>query len=153
MLPSAVSIAQFTHTGQSNFIVHVYQSGGSDLLINTIGSYRGSRPLSGSEPVTLDIDADGAWSVEVHPVGFTESADFAGQGDAVSELFDPPPAGAWDIQHNGQGNFIVLFHCAGGWDLVQNEIGSVNGSRVIEFDKGPCLWEVQADGGWSLKQR
>jgi len=153
VLPAAISIAQFTHTGQRNFIVQVYQDGGSDLLINTIGPYRGSRPLSGSAPITLDIDADGAWTVEVRPLGFTETANFAGQGDAVSALFDPPPTGPWDIQHNGQRNFIVQLHCAGGSDLVQNEIGQVNGSRVVRFAEGPCLWEVQADGAWSLKQR
>jgi hypothetical protein len=41
----------------------------------------------------------------------------------------------------------------GGTDLIVNEIGAFSGSTIIKFDKGPCLWEVNADGSWSLKPR
>jgi uncharacterized protein YraI len=133
--------------------VTVYQGGDQDLLINTIGVYQGERPLSGQEPVMLDIQADGAWTVEVRPVGVASSAEFSGAGDAVSAFFSPPPTSPWEIRHNGQRNFIIYAHCAGGNDLVQNEIGPVSGSRVLSFPEGPCLWEVQADGTWSLSSR
>jgi hypothetical protein len=152
-LPAPISIARFTHTGSANFIVTVYQGDESDLLINEIGPYQGARPLSGREPVIFDIDADGSWTVRIEPMGRADSAAFSGRGDAVSGLFDPPGMGPWQIKHNGQANFIVYSHCAGGSDLMQNEIGGVDGSRVVQFSRGPCFWEVQADGDWSLAPR
>jgi len=153
VLPSPVSVARFTHNGQRNFIVTVYQEGKHDLLVNTIGAYQGERPLWGQAPVMLDIQADGAWTVEVRPVESAASAAFSGTGDAISGMFAPPQTGPWEISHSGQRNFIVYLHCTGESDLVQNEIGPVSGSRVVSFPEGPCLWEVQADGTWSLTPR
>ncbi len=50
-----------------------------------------------------------------------------------------------------QGNFIVFLHCAGGADLAVNEIGTAEGSALAHFTDHLCLWEVQADGAWSLR--
>lgn len=152
-LPSTVSIARFSHSGKRNFIVHVYQDGEEDLLINEIGPYQGERPLWGSDPVMFDIDADGAWTVEIRPIGVVDSAACKGTGDAVWGLFEPMDPGPWEVFHTGRANFIVHLHCAGGSDLIQNEIGKVEGSTVVSFPEGPCLWEVQADGGWGLRPR
>ena len=148
-----MSVATLTHDGQGNFIVEVFVGGNATLLVNKIGQYRGQRPLAGGEPVTFDIQADGAWTIRSEPIGLGSSPSFQGYGDAVSALFTPPVAGPWTISHGGTGNFIVELHCAGGSSLVQNEIGAVQGSRVIQFGRGPCFWEVQADGNWSLNPR
>lgn len=153
MLPLPISIAHFSHDGSRNFAVVTYQGDDRDLLINEIGAYRGSRPLIGDKPVVLDIDADGAWTVDIHPIGFADAADFMGMGDAVSDLFDALDTGAWKIKHDGERNFAVILHCARGRDLVQNEIGPVDSSTMIRFPEGPCFWEVQADGNWSLTPR
>jgi hypothetical protein len=153
-LPSAISVATFTHSGWSNFIVQVHQgSARPDLLINVIGNYNGARPLTGSEPIIFDIDADGAWTIRIEPIGRATSPAFEGVGDAVSGLFDPPSPGAWEFFHDGRSNFIVRAHCGGGTTLVQNEIGAVSGSRVVTFRSGPCTWEVRADGNWRLAPR
>lgn len=152
-LPAPVSVAHFTHSGSSNFIVEVYTGNEKDLLINTIGAYDGYRPLVSLEQVSLNITADGGWSVQIDPIGVANTAAFSGRGDAVSGLFDPPASGAWEIAHNGKSNFIVFLHCAGGSRLIQNEIGPVTGSTIIQFAEGPCFWEVQADGAWSLSPR
>lgn len=74
-------------------------------------------------------------------------------GDDVSELFPLPSTGPWEIRHAGKSNFIVRAHCAGGSSLVRNEIGAIDGSRVITFRTGPCFWEMRADGEWSLQPR
>jgi hypothetical protein len=152
-LPAAVSVATFTHDGRSNFIVHGFHGTEDDLLVNTIGPYRGARPLVSEDPVTLDIRADGAWTVRVEAIVVGGTAPFTGRGDAVSTLFDPPAQGSWEITHYGTRNFIVWLQCAGGSVLVQNEIGPVNGSRVVQFRRGPCYWDVRADGNWSLRPR
>lgn len=153
LLPSTVSVATFTHNGSRNFVVKVFQGSDQDLLVNEIGAYQGSRPILGLEPVVLDIDADGAWTVRIEPIGLATSPAFGGSGDAVSGLFDPPSTGPWTVEHNGQRNFVVWLHCASSSDLVQNEIGPVSGSTVISFGDGPCFWEIEADGGWALNPR
>lgn len=152
-LPAPISVAAFTHDGAANFIVTVFQGNDQNLLLNEIGIYRGSRPIVGLDPVVLDIDADGPWTLTISAIGIAGSPAFTGTGDAVSGLFDPPDTGPWSVQHNGQANFIVLVHCASDSDLVQNEIGSVSGSTVLSFGDGPCFWEVEADGSWSLAPR
>jgi hypothetical protein len=153
-LPVGVYAATFSHDGQSNFVVLSYIDNEEDLLINEIGPYSGSRPLvSAGSPITLNIDADGAWTLRIEPIGPTSSPAFAGDGDAVSGIFEAPGLGPWNISHSGFSNFVVLLHCEGGSSLIQNEIGAVEGSQVVNFASGPCFWEVEADGNWSLEPR
>jgi len=151
--PGPISVATFTHNGSSNFIVEVFGGDSEGLLINHIGPYQGSRPIFGADPIMFDIDADGAWTVRIEAIGTASTAAFSGQGDAASGLFEPPSDGPWNVSHDGESNFAVWAHCAGGSDLVQNEIGAVAGSTVIQFGDGPCMWEVEADGNWSLQPR
>ena len=152
--PSSVSIATFTHSGSSNFIVHTFQGGEEDFLINEIGFYQGSRPIFGEEPITFDIDADGAWTLRLQALGIAEGGAFSGTGDAVSgAILEVPSMAPWEVFHDGQSNFAVWLHCADGSDLVQNEIGAVTGSTIIDFGDPPCLWEVEADGNWTLQPR
>jgi hypothetical protein len=40
-----------------------------------------------------------------------------------------------------------------GGGSVQNEMGPIQGSTVIDFSDGPCFWEVEADGNWSVEPR
>lgn len=133
--------------------MELYQGDERDLLINEIGRYNGSRPIWGDDQTILAIDADGAWTLEIRSVWITDTAAFSGKGDAVSGAFVPPKGGPWNVIHDGESNFVVLLHCAGGSDLIQNEIGSVSGSIMVSFLEGPCLWEVEADGKWSLAPR
>ncbi len=139
---------------ERNFIVKVYpEEGREDLLVNTIGEYTGQVLLPSSGKMSFDVDADGAWTIDINPVGRVDSSVFSGQGDMVSGMFDPPDNGPWEFSHDGERNFIVRLVCAGGADLVQNELGPVSGSGMVRFDDGPCLWSVQADGNWSLTPR
>jgi hypothetical protein len=151
--PADVSVVTLSHSGRSNFIVKVFRDGDEELLVNEIGSYSGSRPLFGSSPATFDIRADGDWSILITPVTVSGTPEFTGRGDSVSGLFDTVPTGAFEFSHDGRSNFIVWLHCAGGSVLVQNEIGRVQGSRIVPSRMGPCLWEVEADGNWSIRPR
>jgi len=156
--PSGISKASFTHDGSSNFIVKAYDENGEELLlINEIGSYVGSRPLIGSGSWFLEVDADGRWSATVEAISLDPngSQSFTGSGDAVSALFEPTSSGAtpFEVSNVGESNFVVWLHCGGGSELVQNEIGSVQGSTVVDFEDGPCFWEVQSDGAWSVRKR
>lgn len=55
--------AEFTNTGDENFVVKVYPAdgGNTDLAINTIGSYSGTVPLS--TPSYVQITSNGSWSI------------------------------------------------------------------------------------------
>lgn len=153
-LPGGAATIRFTHNGAENFIVKAIPTGGREtLLVNAIGAYQGTRLLAASEPLVLEINADGAWTADVATLAVGGQPPFSGEGDSVSARFDPPANGAWEISHDGAENFIVKLHCASGSSLVQNDIGAVSGSVMARFGRGPCLWEVQADGEWSLKPR
>jgi hypothetical protein len=154
--PSAVSRVTFTHTGESNFIVTGFgPEGQEELLVNTIGDYEGTVPLFGEGEWYLEIEADGRWTAEIEAVPFVEEPieRVEKSGDYVSPLFVPAETGPqpYHFTNTGEGNFIVSLYCAGGEDLVQNEIGRVDGSAVATFAEGPCLWVVQSDGRWILR--
>jgi len=154
-LPAPTSRAVFTHNGRSNFAVQVFIGTKRDLLINTIGAYEGTRPLRASEPIRLDIEADGAWTVTITPIACcAASGEFAGHGDAVSNQFNPPGPVAWEfLNNNSTSNYAVWTRCVGSDSLVQNRIGVFQGSTIVSFARGPCYWEVISDGDWSMKPR
>lgn len=56
----------FTYNGEHNFVVRAYTTSGSDLLVNTIGSYEGTQMLTvpAGSNVVLEIKADtsGTWT-------------------------------------------------------------------------------------------
>lgn len=56
---------EFTHDGDSNFIVRIYTSDGRDLLVNEIGSYSGKKMVTvpvGSYAF-FEINANGNWTI------------------------------------------------------------------------------------------
>jgi hypothetical protein len=150
---SARSIAQFTHSGSRNFVVYVNRGSQRELLINTIGSYQGERPILGTEPLTFDIEADGNWSMALRPIPSGAAAPFSGTGDRVSGLFDPPAVGPWEFANAGRANFVVYLYCGSARQLIENRIGDFTGSATTRFGMGPCFWEVQSDGKWELRPR
>lgn len=155
--PSGVYRVTFTHNGRRNFIVQAYAGNDSDILVNTIGPYQGSRPLIGGSEVYFEVNADGAWSIRVEPIAFDEAVaqGTEGTGDHVTGLFTPAKEGAvpYTFTHTGERNFIVQLHCAGGSDSAQNEIGPADNEAVVRFREAPCFWEVRANGDWSIRPK
>ena len=157
-LPALISVATFTHSGRSNFAVETFRGGKLlDVLVSKIEVYTGSRPLTGVDPIILNIEADGAWTVTVAPIQWCASSGaFTGKGDMTSTQFNSPTAVAWEFAHDGKSNFAVLLHCGTDGrlrDVVQNRIGVFQGSAIVVIPPGPGFWEVEADGNWSLKLR
>lgn len=154
--PGALTTIHLTHDGDSNFAVFAYDAAGKKtLLVNEIGHYSGTHLLDGSDaPLFLEVQADGNWTVEIKPLAVSSQPldSFDGQGDMVSDVFQPSASGAvpYTFTHTGESNFAVYLVCAGGRDLLQNEIGAVNNEAVVTFGEPPCLWEVQADGKWTI---
>ena len=69
----------------------------------------------------------------------------------MSAYFPPPTAGTWNVAHDGQTGFFVYAHCVGGSIVVEDKSGAFQDAPRVEFPRGPCFWEVRADGTWSLK--
>ena len=57
---------QFTHDGDSNFVVKLYTTDGRSLLINEIGVYSGKKKITIPEGsfAILEVNADGNWTIE-----------------------------------------------------------------------------------------
>lgn len=151
--------ATFEHTGRRNFIVRVYSDEDEDgqYVANEIGNVFARRALVGQSGTYFEVDADGPWSIRLEPMGLEQDATdgVEGSGTWVTGMFMPEKSGAvtYEFTHDGERNFIVQLVCKGGSSYVQNEIGAVDGAAVVRFKEGPCFWDVDADGAWSMNPR
>jgi hypothetical protein len=145
-----IDVVSLTHDGQSTFIVSSIQNNQSEQLTSAIGAYKGQRPLVVEGPVSFQVTADGAWTIKITPMASGGKPAFSGTGDAVSPYFAPPTAGTWAISHDGKSSFFVYAHCVGGSTVVEDRSGAFQDSLQIEFTRGPCFWEVRADGAFNM---
>lgn len=153
-LPSGRNRVLSTHQGEGHFGIWGYlDNGDKELLANDIGNVTAQRPLVATGGVYFEVSADGPWTITIEALQNDPAAaqGVSGNGEYVSGLFTPARLGPvpYNFSHTGEDNFIIWVRCAGGDDLLVNEIGSVSGSAVVEFEQGPCFWDVQADGAWS----
>jgi hypothetical protein len=162
MLEAGLLTVRSSHSGRSNFIVHLVGSDGRelDLLANTIGDSRSARaaqaPSRGA--YLLNVTADGAWNIAVEqpqPHGAANLPQtFSGKGDDVTG-FVRLPLGlvtARAAQTSGRSNFIVHVIAADGRqeDLLANEIGPSSSSKAFSGGGRVVLLSVQADGDWTV---
>jgi hypothetical protein len=150
-IPMGIDVVTLTHDGQSSFIVSAVQGSQSENLTTAIGAYRGQRPLVVQGPVSFQVTADGAWTLRIQPLSSGGSPAFSGTGDGVSPYFQPPAPATWAIAHDGRSGFFVYAHCLGGSIVVEDKTAAFQDSPQVEFPRGPCFWEVRADGAWSLQ--
>ena len=121
--------------------------------MNEIGYYAGNRMLV-ADTYDVEIAADGPWLIRVIPMAWDETASgvVAGKGDDIRGLFTPLISRtAYQFTHQGQSNFAVYLVCDTHKDLLVNEIGRYNGEAMVVFrDAKGCLWDVTADGTWTI---
>jgi hypothetical protein len=78
-----------THDGSSNFSISVLDAKNAStgqLLVNTIGAYKGTSVYgfnSLGDGVTLQITADGPWSLKIAPISVAPRLAATGAGDEV----------------------------------------------------------------------
>lgn len=156
-LPDGVSAGMVTaeHSGSSNFVINVLDStnqASGDLLVNEIGSYSGTTAygLTGlsDDATSLEVTADGSWTIEIAPLAEADQFEGSGSGDGV--FLYSGEATAMDASHSGESNFTV-WQMSDGWmgsDLLINEIGSYSGT--VPLTAGPALIVITADGSWEL---
>lgn len=150
---ATAGIVTATHDGSSNFAISVLDAANEstgELLVNTIGPYSGTTLFGRGlgDAATLQISADGNWSVTIAPFSTAPLLAPAGSGDAVF-LYDGE-TGALTATHDGDSNFSVsedtgsLFE----FGLLINEIGPYSGT--VPLSAGPSVVNVGANGGWTL---
>ena len=167
------AIADVTHKGDENFIVHSIDASGEtiDGLVNVIGNYSGTVLFdtnTDDHSVAFAIDADGAWTITIKPVISAKRWDpmtpLAGTGDNVY-LIVPPSSGLVTITltYKGDDSFIVHSDTEDAFEGIANEIGNFSGevllaneigdfSGEVLLPDGSILLEVDADRGtWTLK--
>ena len=146
-----ISIVTATHDGPSAFTVQAIADNQISVLVAVTGQYRGARPLVVQDNVSFQVHADGNWTLRVEPLRNGGQPTFSGTGDNVSQFFNPPPPGGWLISGAGK-KLLIQLHCVSGdVDVVDDSNGPYLRTAMITFSRGPCFWEVQSDGNWSLK--
>ena len=139
-----------THKGTRNFIVKALDAKGAALNvpINQVGAFSGSVVL---EPAaSLQITADGAWSVTIKPLLSARqigSEPSSGKGSEVV-VYKGPPVRA-SVSHNGQRTFSIEYWSRSTHTAVVNEVGSYQG--VIDLPGDPItVLAIVADGTWTI---
>ena len=143
-------IADIEFRGEGNFVVWLLDGAlnDADLLVNTIGSYRGTVLSPENAMGGLKIEGQGSWSVDIKDVSSVEffSSSISGQGDDVV-FFDGSPNSIATITNQGDSNFSVWLYGEDGTDLLVNEIGNYSGEQLLK--RG---WlEINSNGDWSIQ--
>jgi hypothetical protein len=153
---SGPAILRISYAGSSNFVVWNYGADGEkiDLLVNTIGTYEGTRPLDflDSEFTTrLQIESSGQWEITILPLIQVRTelvpGTFTGNGDDVVYLDGSPDLLKIDAS-TAKSNFVI-------WgfgqvrDLLVNEIAPYDG--VVIVGSGIFILAIEAEGDWSIE--
>jgi TM2 domain-containing membrane protein YozV len=147
-------IVTATHDGSSNFSLSVLDASNAStgqLLVNTIGAYKGTTSYGFTtlgKGTTIQITADGKWTLSISPVSAAPAMVPSGAGDGV--FLYSGKAGKLTATHDGTSNFTVseetgeAFHDG----LLINQIGAYSGT--VPLSSGPSVIVVGADGNWTL---
>jgi hypothetical protein len=156
VLPDGVdnpSVATLSHTGKRNFAVWSLDTAMAhqDLLVNTIGAYAGTVTVdfkSGEHTSSLEINADGPWTVTFHSLkALREFAGATASGSGDDVLVYRGKAGAAAITNAGERNFAVWSY-GSSTDLLVNEIGAYTGT--VRWMAGNSVIAVTSSGAWTI---
>lgn len=132
--------------------VAVQTDGSESMLVNTIGSYRGSRWINIHENTRTRaflVTAPGPWRLAVADLDSLapRGSRASGAGDSVVYLSEGITEAT--ISHQGRGNFIVEVAGAADEpiDLAVNEIGAFHETVPLT---GPALVQVSSAGRWRI---
>ena len=162
---AVAALVRVTHEGTSNFQVLALDAQNkrtmSGMRLITIGAYSGIvayglHGLDVEEPAaSLQITADGAWTVDVGPISYATELPTAGFGDDV-------------FLYNGDATNLALgYDGTAGFDVIEyNNIEYSNGAfsmgilvnqagpyaGTVPVTAGPSVFTVSAVGPWTIAQ-
>lgn len=153
------AILKASHNGGGNFILWNVDGNGEhiELLVNQIGPYQGTHPLDflDSERTTrFEINADGAWELQVLPFlsmeVITAPGTYQGTGSNVlgitTESGDPDLLKVDASQSDAN---IIIFSYSNIRDMVVNEIAPYTGT--VALNPGTVAISIIATGPWSIE--
>lgn len=160
-LTEGIAIVTANHNGDENFIVKLLDtnSDSTNYLFNQIGDYEGKTALniSKSSDYVLDVDADGSWSFTIEqpipPANPSTITNLEGTGMTISDFFGIEEGVIiFTMTHDGDSNFIVQLLDEEGDLAAQyaNDIGAYEGSKAQVVDGGTYVFEINADGNWTI---
>lgn len=155
-IPGVPFVARLTNSVAGPFIVDSVDAGGQpiDNLVDTIGAYTGTVPVdfnpSMAKATSLDIQAPGAWKVELLPLSALDrfTTNFSGTGDDV--IVYTADRGNATFARKGTGPVVVTVYPSlnGGLpDTLVNEKDDVE-TAVLLPSSG--VVQVQTEGPWSF---
>jgi hypothetical protein len=126
----------------------------NDLLVNTIGDYRGTNilDLNDDDSTTrLKIDYPGKWVITLRPLNSAPeiTTSYAGKKDAVLVSRSDQPKILTFVSKSGDSNVTVYWYNSDGEDLLINEIGKFKGESPVAA--GPGFFVISSDGAWTMK--
>lgn len=152
------AIALITHSGGGNFAVWNYDVNGDriDLLVNKIGSYKGTVPidlLDREHTARFEVKAGGQW--EIRLLLLTEArreqipGTFTGSGDEVV-ILQGNNADLLKVDGTRAKGNLAIWSYGNTRDLVVNEIAPYQGTVMVASD---TLLLVISEGGgqWSIE--
>jgi hypothetical protein len=154
------ALMKSAYNSGSNFIVINYDSNNQriDTMINTIGSYSGTRLLDrydAEQTARLEVKASGPWEIQILPFKSIRQEIVPGTIQGINDdviLVNASSGNPDTIKADALqtvSNFIVYALGDNGYDLVFNEIGPYTSTAL--FGRGVKLIEVRAEGTWSLE--
>ena len=158
-LPAGVKagIISSTYAGADNFSIQGLDASNTDttdLVVNTIGAYKGTGVFGlstlGGADASLQVTADAAWTISISPIDSATALPPSGTGDGVYKY--DGKAGTWTIGNTGNGgNFVVEQYASSNSmpNLAVNTIGNYTGT--VPSQAGPSVVVVNSDGTWTIK--
>lgn len=159
-LDEGVLTGSFSHDGDGEFVVELTAAGGGSdgVLVNTSGTTAGESIMAVEDGTyRLDVDADGAWSIdleqpEVHADDLEDlPVDATGTGSAFVGPIWTDGDVRLEVTHDGDGAFVVDGYGAdGNRESIVNKTGAFDNSR--SYHSSGTVWiDIEADGNWTLE--
>lgn len=150
MSVDGATILDITNNSDGHFSVTAHGDS-DDLLANEIYPYEGRRLLNMAGDITLEVQSDGEWTINVydHP-GYADSDSFSGSGDFVTPVA-VSTSKTYHITSNSDGYFYVAIYGESGGDMLVNEIEPYEGDVYADFEGENVLFEIECDGNWSIE--
>lgn len=149
------AVLHVKHSGDSHFSVISYENGEDydELLVNTSEPYEGDVLISHSGNFSLEINAEGDWSITSSGLSIDDSTYFSGHGDAVTGI-TTHDGGNWKITNDADSHFSVIEYGlnSGYMDLLVNTSEPYEG--IVKAEKGDNIFfKVNSAGNWTIEKQ